>query len=93
MKGKDLLTADALSRSQTTGQNRSNFEHEIEKPPVAHEDQSVTSSLTEIAEATAHDTELQSVVQHISRGWTDGKRNVPIKIFPTGASRTNCQSI
>lgn len=81
VKGKDLLIADALSRSQTTSQNRCKFEHEIEATWVVHEDQSVTSSLAEIAEATAHDTELQSVhiVHHISKGWTNTKRNVPLK--------------
>ena len=80
MKGKDLI-ADALSRSQTTSQNRSTFEHRIETTRVVHEDQSVTRSLAEIAEATADDTELQSVVHHISKGWTNNKRNVPIEIL------------
>ena len=41
----------------------------------------MTSSLAEIAEATAHDTELQSVVHHISKGWTSNKRNAPIEIL------------
>ena len=78
MKGKDLI-ADALSRSQTTSQNRSTFEHGIETTRVVHEDQSVTRSLAEIAEATADETELQSVVHHISKGWTNNERNVPIE--------------
>ena len=82
VKGKYLLIADALSRSQTTSQNRSKFEHEIETTRVAREDQSVTNSLAEIAEVTAHDSELQSVVHHISKGWTNNKRNVPIEILP-----------
>ena len=81
-KGKDLVIADALSRSQTTSQNRSKFEHEIETTPVVHEGQRVTSSLAEIAEPTAHGTELQSVVHHISKGWTNNKRNVPLEILP-----------
>ena len=80
MKGKDLLIADALSRSQTTSQNRSKFEHGIETTQVVHKDQSVTSSLAEIAEATVDDTESQSVVHHICKGWTN-KRNVPIEIL------------
>ena len=29
VKGKDLLIADALSRSETTSQNRSKFEHHL----------------------------------------------------------------
>ena len=78
MKGKDLI-GDALSRSQTTSQNRSTFEHGIETTRVVHEDQSVTRSLAEIAEATADETELQSVVHHIFKGWTNNKRNVPIE--------------
>ena len=82
MKGKDLLIADALSRSQTTRQNRNKFEHEIETTRVVHDDQSVTSSLAEIAEETVHNTELQSVVHHISKGWTNNKRNVPFEILP-----------
>ena len=81
VKGKDLLIADDLSKSQTTSQKRSKFEHEIETTRVVHEDQSVTSSLAETAEATAHDTELQSVVHHISEGWTNNKRNDPIEIL------------
>ena len=82
VKGKDLLIADALSRSQTTSQNQSKFEHHIETTRVVYEDQSVTNSLAEIAEVTAHDTELQSVVHHIYKGWTNNKRNVPIEILP-----------
>ena len=81
VKGKDLLIADDLSKSRTTSQKRSKFEHEIETTRVVHEDQSVTSSLAETAEATAHDTELQSVVHHISEGWTNNKRNDPIEIL------------
>ena len=82
VKGKYLLIADALSRSQTTSQNRSKFEHEIETTRVAREDQSVTNSLAEIAEVTVHHSELQSVVHHISKGWTNNERNVPIEILP-----------
>ena len=49
---------------------------------MVHEDQSVTSSLAEIAEETVHNTELQSVVHYISKGWTNNKRNVPFEILP-----------
>ena len=41
VKGKDLLIADALSRSQTTNQNRSKIEQEIETTRLVHEDQSL----------------------------------------------------
>ena len=40
VKGKDLI-ADALSRSQTTNQNRSKMEQEIETTRLVHEDQSL----------------------------------------------------
>ena len=39
--GKDLLIADALSRSQTTNQNRSKIEQEIKTTRLAQEDQSL----------------------------------------------------
>ena len=41
VKGKYLLIADALSRSQATNQNRSNIEQEIETTRLVHEDQSL----------------------------------------------------
>ena len=81
MKGKDLI-ADALSRSQTTSHGTL----------AVHEDQRVTRSLAEIAKATADDTELQSVVHHISKGWTNNKRNVPIEILSYWSIK-NCRSV
>ena len=41
VKGKDLFIVDALSRSQTTNQNRSKIEQEIETTRLVHEDQSL----------------------------------------------------
>ena len=41
VKEKDLLIADALSRSQTTNHNRSKMEQEIETTRHVHEDQSL----------------------------------------------------
>ena len=49
VKGKELLIADSLSRSQTTNQNRSKIEEEIETRRLVHEDQSSKSHLAEIA--------------------------------------------
>ena len=49
VKGKDLLIADALSRSPTMNQNRSKIEQEIETTQLFTEDPRVTSSLNEIA--------------------------------------------
>ena len=86
-KGKELLIADSLSRSQTTNQNRSEIEEEIETRRLVHEDQSLKSHLTEIAEATAKNAVLQSVIlHHIWMGWKSSKPNVPfvgICVTPT----------
>ena len=41
VKGKDLLIADSLSRFQTTNQNRSKMEQEIETTRLVHEGQSL----------------------------------------------------
>ena len=41
VKDKDLLIVDALSRSETTNQNRSKMEQEIETNRLVHEDQSL----------------------------------------------------
>ena len=41
VKGKDILIADALSRSQATDQNQSKIEQEIEMTRLVHEDQSL----------------------------------------------------
>ena len=41
VKEKDLLIADALSRSQTTNHNRSKMEQEIQTTRLVHEDQSL----------------------------------------------------
>ena len=38
VKGKDILIADALSRSQTTDQNQSKIDQEIEMTRLVHED-------------------------------------------------------
>ena len=82
VKGKDLLIADALSRSPTMNQNRSKIEQEIETTRLLTEDPRVTSSLNEIAEETAKDDVLQSVIRHISEGWKTHKRYIPIQILP-----------
>ena len=82
VKGKDLLIADALSRSQTTNLNRSKSEQEIETTGLVIEDQSVISHLRDIAEETAKDSVLQSLIHHISEGWTISKRHVPAEIRP-----------
>ena len=41
VKDRDLLIADALSRSQTTNHYRSKMEREIETTRLVHEDQSL----------------------------------------------------
>ena len=82
VKGKDLLIADALSRSPTMNQNHSKIEQEIETTRLLTEDPRVTSSLSEIADETAKDDVLQSVIRHISKGWKTHKRHIPIQILP-----------
>ena len=82
VKGKDLFIADALSRSQPTNQHRSKIEQEIETTRLVNEEQSLTSNFAEIAEATAKDAVLQSVIDHISMGSKPSKRNVPVEILP-----------
>ena len=51
--GKDLLIADALSRSHTTNHTRSQSEEGIETIGLVIQDQSVTSHLKEIADGKA----------------------------------------
>ena len=77
IKGKHLLIADALSRSHTTNHTRSQSEEEIETIGLVIQDQSVTSHLKEIAEETAKDNVLQSVIHHISENWSICKRRLP----------------
>ena len=82
IKGKDLLIADALSRSHMTNQTRSQSEEEIETIGLVIQDQSVTSHLKEILEATATDNVLQSVINLISENWPISKRRLPTKVLP-----------
>jgi len=82
VKGKDLLIADALSRSQTTNQNRSKSEQEIEITGLVLEEQSIKRHPSEIPDETANDNILQSVIHHIYAGWTIGKRYVLVEILP-----------
>ena len=82
IKGKDLLIADALSRSHTTNHTRSQSEEEIETIGLVIQDQRVTSHLKEIAEETAKDNVLQSVIHLISENWSISKRRLPTEIFP-----------
>ena len=46
------------------------------------QDQSVTSHLKEIAEETAKDNVLQSVIHHISENWSICKRRLPMDVHP-----------
>ena len=82
IKGKDLLIADALSRSHTTNHTHSQSEEETETIGLVIQDQSVTSHLKEIAEETAKDNVLQSVIHHISENWSISKRCLPVDVHP-----------
>ena len=92
-KGKDLLIADALSRSPTMNQNHSKIEQEIKTTRLLTKDPRVTSSSSEIAEGTAKDDVLQSVIHHISKGWKTHKQQIPIQILPVGLSKRNCHLV
>ena len=81
IKGKDLLIADALSRSHTTNHTHNQSE-EIETTGLVIQDQSATSHLKEIAEETAKDNVLQSVIHHISENWSISKRSLPVDVHP-----------
>ena len=81
IKGKDLLIADALSRAHTTNHTRSQSEEEIETIGLVIQDQSVTRHLNEIAEETAKDKVLQSVIHHISENWSISKRRLPTDVL------------
>ena len=50
--------------------------------PLAIQDQSVTCHLNEIAEETAKDKVLQSVIHHISENWSISKRRLPMDVLP-----------
>ena len=82
IKGKDLLIADALSRAHTTNQTRGQSEKEIETIGLVIQDQSVTRYLNEIAEETAKDKVLQSVIHHIFENWFISKRRLPTDVLP-----------
>ena len=82
IKGKDLLIADALSRSHRTNHTRSQSKEEIETIGLVTQDQNVTSHLKEIAEETAKDNVLQSVIIHISENWSISKRSLPMDVLP-----------
>ena len=87
IKGKDLLIADALGRSHTTNHTRGQSEEEIETIGLVIQDQSVTSHLKEIAEETAKQNVLQSVIHHISENWSISKRCLPMEVLPFWSSK------
>ena len=82
IKFKDLLIAYALSRSHTTIHTHSQSEEEIETISLVIQDQSVTCHLNEIAEETAKDKVLQSVIHHISENWSISKRRLLMDVLP-----------
>ena len=82
IKGKDLLIADALSRSHMTNHTHSQSEEEITTIGLVIQDQSVTSHLREISEATATDIVLQTVINLISENCPISKRRLPTEVLP-----------
>ena len=57
-------------------------EQRINTISLVVQDQSVTSHLKEIAEETAKDNVLQSVIHQISENWPISKRHLPMDILP-----------
>ena len=55
---------------------------EIETISLVIQHQSLKSHLREIAEETAKDNVLQSVIRLISENWSISKRHIPTKVFP-----------
>ena len=64
-----------------TDHTRSQSE-EIETIGLVIQDQSVTSHLKEISEATATDNVIQSVMNLISENWPISKRRLPTEVLP-----------
>ena len=92
VKGQDLLIADALSRSQTTNQNRSKIEQEIERDQTSSRRSKLkTSYLAEISEATEQDTDLQFVIHRTDRfaGHYTNEMFV-LKFYRVGVLNMNC---
>ena len=82
IKGKDLLIADALSRSHMTNHTCSQSEEDIGTIGMVIQDQSMTSHLKEISEAAAKDNVLQSIIHLISENWSISKRRLPPEDLP-----------
>ena len=93
IKGKDLLIADALSRSHTINHTHSQSEEEIETIGLVIQDQSVTRHLNEIAKETAKDKVLQSVIHHISENWSINKRLLPTDVLPFWSCKDQLSTI
>ena len=93
IKGKDLLIADALSRFCMTNHTRSQSEEEIETISLVIQDQSVTRHLNEIAEETAWNKVLQSVIYLISQNWSISKRCLPKHLLPSWSCKVNYHSV
>ncbi|XP_054874059.1 uncharacterized protein K02A2.6-like [Amphiprion ocellaris] len=78
--GKTLLVADTLSRSPLTSscsvsETDSEVTHYVDS--VVSTIPASTSKMDEIRQATAQDTEMQSVKQLIKNGWPDHSQSVP----------------
>jgi hypothetical protein len=82
VKGKDLFIADALSRSQTKNKQRSKIEQDIENIKQLNDDQTVKDHLAEIADETAKEKVLQTVIHHITDGWKISRKDIPVNLLP-----------
>lgn len=82
VKGKELFLADALSRTQTKDYRRSKIEQEIESIKQFNDDETVKDHLSEIANETAKEKVLQTLMRHITDGWKTSKRKISVDILP-----------
>lgn len=81
--GKNLLIADALSQSPQTYTKEVTDAHSEVECYVATVIQGTPASpsrMESIKMATAADSELQSVIQLVRRGWPEYSGNVPLKV-------------
>ena len=93
VKGKDLLIADALSRSQATNHwgTKQDETRDWNDQTGSRRSKLITSYLAEISEATEQDTDLQFVIYHADRFAGHYTNEIfLLKFYPVGALNMNC---
>ncbi|CAH3031674.1 unnamed protein product [Pocillopora meandrina] len=91
-----MTLTSSTSKAKTfhmTNHTRSQSEEEIETIGLVIQDQSVTRHLNEIAEETAWNKVLSSVIHHISQNWSISKRRLPKDVLPFWSCKVNYHSM